>query len=169
VKEYDGKVRVVYLNFVVHPRQVQMAHQYGCAASKQGKFLEYKRAFWEKSFGAYASSQGKDQSALGPEGILKWAPDVGIDPQRLKTDGESAECQNRIEADKKELERFSVNGTPGFFINGKFIGGGIPKEQFKAIIDEKLKVAEKSGVPAAEYYAKEIYGKGEHQRAPTNE
>ena len=34
-------------------------------------------------------------------------------------------------------------------------------EKFKAIIDERLKVAEASGVPAAQYYAKEILGKGE--------
>ncbi|MBL0215557.1 MAG: hypothetical protein IPQ07_16945 [Myxococcales bacterium] len=35
-----------------------------------------------------------------------------------------------------------------------------PKEEFKKIIDERLKVAEASGVTGAEYYEKEVLGKG---------
>ena len=62
-----------------------------------------------------------------------------------------------------ELAKFKVSATPAFFINGKFVGGALPKEGFKQIIDEKLKVAEASGVRGAEYYDKEIMGKGEKQ------
>ena len=158
VKEYEGKVGVVYMNMVVHPQQVQMAHQYGCAAAKQGKFVEFKHAFWEKGYNAYAAN--RDVSALGPDNIQKFAGEMGLDVAKLKADAESQDCAKRVADDMAELEKFHVNGTPGFFINGKFIGGGIPKPQFKKIIDEKLKIAEASGVPASEYYAKEIYGKG---------
>ncbi len=160
VKEYNGKVRVVYMNMIVHPDVVQMAHQYGCAAAKQKKFLDYKHVFWDKGFGAYAASGGKDRAALGEENILKLAPSFGADANKLKADANSAECKQRMEEDQNELRKFRVNGTPAFFINGKHIGGGIPKEAFKQIIDEKLKIAEASKVPGAEYYAKEIMGKG---------
>jgi hypothetical protein len=51
VKEYDGKVRVVFKNLVVHP-QVTNAHLAGCAAGKQGKFQQFKAVFWEKGFKA---------------------------------------------------------------------------------------------------------------------
>ena len=44
MKEYDGKVRVVYKNMVVHPQVVTKAHLAGCAAGKQGKFVEFKNA-----------------------------------------------------------------------------------------------------------------------------
>jgi protein-disulfide isomerase len=154
VKEYEGKVRVVYMNFVVHPQQVQMAHQFGCAAAKQGRFLDWKNAWWEK---AYAKRE------LSTDNIMKFSQELGLDTNKLKADAESGECQNRVESDKQELEKFHVNGTPGFFINGKFIGGGMQKEQFKQIIDEKLKIAEASGVPGSDYYEKEIRGKGEKQ------
>ena len=163
VKEYDGKVRVVYMNMVVHPDVVQMAHQYGCAAGKQNKFIEYKRAFWEKGYGAYAASGGRDKSSMGEEGILKFAGDVGLDVQKLKADAASAECKQRVDQDENELHKFKVNGTPAFFINGKHIGGGIPKDAFKQIIDDKLAIAEKSGVSGADYYEKEIMGKGVHE------
>jgi protein-disulfide isomerase len=161
VKEYEGKVRVVFMNMVVHPDTVQLAHQYSCAAAKQGKFLDYMNAFWEKGFGAYGKT--RDKSLLGEENILKFTGDMGFDTQKLKADANSAECKERVAADMAELRKFNVSGTPAFFINGKHVGGGIPKDRFKVIIDERLAVAEKSGVTGAEYYDKEIRGKGVHQ------
>jgi predicted DsbA family dithiol-disulfide isomerase len=151
------------MNMVVHPDTVQMAHQYTCAAAKQGKFMEYVDGFWEKGFGAYAASGGKDRAALGEDNILKFTGELGFDTQKLKADANSAECKGRVDADMAELKKFKVNGTPAFFINGKHVGGGIPKQNFKAIIEEKLAVAEKSGVSGAEYYEKEIMGKGVRQ------
>ena len=41
VKKYDGKVRVVYKNFVVHPDTATDAHLAACAASKQGKIKDF--------------------------------------------------------------------------------------------------------------------------------
>jgi protein-disulfide isomerase len=160
VAEYDGKVRVVYMNMVVHPDTVQMAHQYSCAAAKQKRFMEWKKAFWEKGFGAYKASGGRDRGALGEENILKFSGDMGFDTQKLKSDANSQECVQRVNEDMAELRKFKVNGTPAFFINGQFVGGRIPKQAFQKIIEEKLKIAEASGVSGAEYYEKEIMGKG---------
>lgn len=148
------------MNMVVHPDTVQMAHQYGCAAAKQKKFLEWKTAFWEKGFGAYKASAGRDRAALGEENILKFSGEMGFDTQKLKADANSDECKQRVAADEEELKKFRVSGTPAFFINGTFIGGGIPKQAFQQYIDEKIKIAEASGVPGSEYYQKEIMGKG---------
>ena len=149
------------MNMVVHPQQVQMAHQYACAAAKQGKFLEFKDTFWKKAFEEYVNK--RDASALGVDSIMKFVPELKLDAKRLKTDAESAACKARVDEDMAELGRFHVNGTPSFFINGTFIGGGIPKEDFEHIIDEKLKIAQASGVPGADYYKKEIMGKGLHE------
>jgi protein-disulfide isomerase len=160
VSEYGGKLRVVYMNYVVHPGSVQTAHLYGCAAAKQGKFHDYMAAFWDKGFGPYAASGGQDSSSLGEDNILAFAGGLGLDTTKLKADAKSSECSERIQSDMRELGKFKVNGTPAFFINGKFIGGGIPKEEFKKIIDERLAVAEQSGVTGGAYYDQEIMAKG---------
>ena len=152
-------MRVVYKNMVVHPQTVQTAHQATCAAAKQQKFMGYYHAFWEKGFNAYA--QSRDPSKLGEENILAMVKEIGMDPARFKTDMDSQECVAFVQADMAELSKFKVNATPAFFINGKFVGGALPKEGFKQIIDERPKVAEASGVSGADYYAKEIMGKGE--------
>jgi len=153
VKEYDGKLRVVYKHMIVHP-PVRDAHLASCAASKQGKFNEYKNQVWEK---AYAKRD------FGEDNLLKIGTDLGLDANKLKADMHGDDCAKRVDGDMEELKKFHVNGTPAFFINGKHIGGGIPKDAFKKIIDEKLQVAQASGVSGGEYYAKEIMGKGEKE------
>lgn len=153
LKEYDGKLRVVFKNMVVHPDRVTLAHRAGCAAGKQGKFVAFKNAFWEKGF----KQQKFDEDTIN--GIAK---DLGLDVDKLKADIKGTECQAQIDADMQELAKFRVGATPSFFINGKFLGGAVPKEQFKQIIDERLKVAEASGA-GGDYYEKEVMGKGEKQ------
>jgi protein-disulfide isomerase len=154
-------VRVVFKNMVVHPQVVTAAHKAGCAAGKQQKFAAFKNAFWEKAFGPYAAS--RDPSKLGEENIMVIAKEIGIDTAKLKADMEGPDCQAQLRNDMAELAKFHVNGTPAFFINGKYINGAVPKEQFKQVIDERLKVAEASGVPAADYYDKEVMAKGDKE------
>jgi len=162
LKENEGKIRVVLKHMVVHPQQVADAHLAACAAAKQGKFVAFYEAFWEKGFKPYMESQGREQAPLGRESVLKIAGELGLDMTKLDADMKG-DCPKQIAADEAELRKFKVNGTPAFFINGQFIGGGIPKEAFAQIINEKLAIAQKSGVPGAEYYDKEIMGKGEKQ------
>jgi protein-disulfide isomerase len=162
VKDYKGKVRVVYANMVVHP-PAKPAHLASCAAAKQGKYKEFKDAFWEKGFTPYATSPNHDPAPLGEANIMVIAKDLGLDTAKLKTDMSSPECEQRIQSDMQELTKFHVNATPTFFINGKQVGGALPKEGFKTIIDEQLKIAEASGVSGADYYNKVVLAKGEKQ------
>jgi protein-disulfide isomerase len=156
-------VRVVFKNLVVHPQVVADAHKAGCAAAKQQKFVPFKNIFWEKGYGPYSTSPKHDPASMGVENIMVIAKEIGLDTAKLKADMEAPDCQAQISKDMEELQKFHVNATPTFFINGKHVGGALPKEGFKKIIDERLQVAQASGVSGAEYYDKEIMGKGEKQ------
>lgn len=161
MKDYNGKVRVVFKNLVVHPQTVTRAHLAGCAAAAQGKFTEFYMGFWEKAYKPYQES--RDATKLSEEAIMSWAPGLGLDVAKLKADMDSADCKGLIDSDQAELRKFRVNSTPSFFINGTYVAGAMDADGFKRIIDGKLKIAEASGVSAAEYYDKEIIGKGEKQ------
>jgi protein-disulfide isomerase len=147
-KEYGDKVRVVFKNMVVHP-QVMNAHLAGCAAAKQGKFQQWKTTWWEKGFKARKMDDGN---------IDAIAKEIGLDMGKFKTDKDGAECKQFVEADVNELQKFHVNSTPTLFVNGTHVGGALPKEAFKQMIDEKLKVA-----TAADYYDKVVMAKGDKQ------
>ena len=162
VAQYHGKIRVVYTNLVIHA-PARPAHLASCAAAKQGKYTQFKDAFWDKGFGPYAASGGKDASSLGEDNIVAIAKGLGLDTTRLKTDMASPECAARIEHDLAELVKFHVDSTPMFFINGKPFAGAVPKADLEQIIDAQLKVVEASGVPGADYYRKVVLGKGEKQ------
>jgi predicted DsbA family dithiol-disulfide isomerase len=94
--------------------------------------------------------------------LLTLAKELGLDTQKLQADM-GGECQKIVQDDMAELAKFKVNSTPTFFVNGIHVGGALPKEAFKKIIDERLAVAEQSGVSGAEYYEKEVMGKGVKQ------
>jgi protein-disulfide isomerase len=157
VKEYDGKVRVVYKNFVVHPDTVMEAHLAGCAANEQGKFKEFSDAFWDKGFGAY--SQTRDPSTMSGENLMKIAAGAGLDRKRLQADLNSDKCKAQIQGDMAELNKFGVGGTPSFFVNGKFTMFSNP-QAFKQMIDAELAAVGSSGVPADQYYAKVVMEQG---------
>ncbi len=137
----------MFKNLVVHP-QVMNAHLAGCAAAKQGKFQPFKSVFWEKGFKA------RKMDDANVEAIAK---EVGLNMDKYKADIAGQECKDLIAKDQAELQKFKVTGTPAFFVNGTFVGGAIPKETFKQMIDEKLKVAEGQ----TDYYDKVIMATGE--------
>jgi len=99
---------------VVHPQYVTDAHNAGCAAAKQGKFVEFKREFWDKAFGPYSAA--RDPSKLGVENIMAIAKGIGLDTTKLKADMDGPDCKAHVQADMAELQKFHVNSTPSFFI-----------------------------------------------------
>ena len=96
VQEYQGKVRVVYKDLVVHPQVATDAHLATCAAAKQGKYKVYKNAVWEKGFLAYASA--RDASKLGKDNLLAIAKEIGLDADKLAADMDGDECKQIVQA-----------------------------------------------------------------------
>ena len=158
VKKYDGKVRVVYKNFVVHPDTATDAHLAACASNKQGKYKAFKNAFWEKGFGAYMET--RDASKMSRENVLAIAKEVGLDTGKLETDMEA--CKPLLRSDMEELSKFGVSGTPSFFVNGKFTMFSGPGP-LVALIEQEIKAVEASGVPADQFYETVVVGQGEKQ------
>jgi predicted DsbA family dithiol-disulfide isomerase len=110
---------------------------------------------WEKGFNA-----GRN---LSQENMDKLAGEVGLNMQKYKADMDG-ECKNTIRQDQQQLASVGVGGTPAFFVNGRFLSGARPPEQFKALIDEELKKANdrvgKEGTTASNYYQKWVMEKG---------
>jgi protein-disulfide isomerase len=161
VKDYQGKVRVVYKNMVVHPQIVMKGHLGGCAASKQGKFVEYRHEWWEKAFAPYAAA--RDPSKLGEDTIMAIAKDLKLDEAKFKADMNGPECQAQVNTDMQELSKWHVNATPSFFINGRVFSWTGSPDSFKSAVDDELKKVEGSGVACADYYQKQVMDKGEKE------
>jgi protein-disulfide isomerase len=144
-KDYGKKLRVVMkqnpLSF--HPR-ARPAALAALAAGQQGKYWEYHDALFA------------NQKAIQDADLEKYAGQVGLDVARWKRDMQDPKLAATIDRDAALAQKLGASGTPAFFINGRFLSGAQPIDNFKAIIDEELTKAEalvKSGTPRANVYA----------------
>lgn len=169
-KKYGNDIRIVYKQFVVHPQVATAGALAACAADKQGKFLEVDKLLWDKGF----KGRQFDKDAQGPNGaqrcweseagcpvVLGFAQEVGLDLDKFKADMKS--CNALIQKDQKELNQLAVSATPSFFVNGRFMSGAMPAENFSALIDEEMKKANEriqAGTSQANYYKEWVLDKG---------
>ena len=126
-EEYGDKVRIAFkhLPLSIHPK-APAAHAAAQAAHLQGKF-------WEMHDKIFAN-----QRLMSEDKYLEWALELGLDLERFKRDVTSSEVKERIELDQAEASRLGIRGTPGFFINGRYLPGAKPYLEFKRLIDEEL-------------------------------
>ena len=122
------------------------------AAGQQGKYWEFHDLLFA------------NQKAIQDADLEKYAGQVGLDVARWKRDMQDANLAATIDRDQALAQKLGASGTPAFFINGRFLSGAMPVENFSALIDEELKKANEriqQGTPAAEYYQQWVINKGQ--------
>jgi protein-disulfide isomerase len=127
--KYPDKVRVVYRHFPLdslHPEARQAAEASWCA--------EQQNKFWQYHDRLYAN--GPDGSAQTLERI---ATEAGLDTASFKTCVAGTDAKAAVQRDVDEGVRFGVDGTPGFFVNGRMLSGNQPMQTFVTMIDDELK------------------------------
>ncbi len=90
------------------------------------------------SGGATATTQGQQSSPLSVDNLKKYAKELKLDTGKFNKCLDNGEKKAAVDADEKYGASLGVQGTPGFFINGKFLAGAFPYEFFKEIIDKEL-------------------------------
>lgn len=126
--QYGDRVRWVFLNYPlrsIHPRAYEAALAGECA-HEQDRFWEWYDAMFS---GRYDTTPG---------GLRAAAAAIGLDGKRFHACLNDAEHAQEVAADMREAEKFSIFGTPTFFINGRRLEGAQPAEAFAAVIDQAL-------------------------------
>ena len=127
--EYAGKVRLVYRQFPLsfHPHAAKAAEASLCALDQgEGKFWEYHDVLF------------KNQKKLSPDDLKAHAAAVGLDASKFGACLDSGNKKAAVDADEKAGLEAGVGGTPAFFINGIFLNGAQPLDEFKRVIDGEL-------------------------------
>jgi predicted DsbA family dithiol-disulfide isomerase len=170
---------------VVHPRNSMAGALAFCAAGEQGKAMEMDASIWDKGFKqrqldnsdvtpAEVAGAGSGQpqkcwdTAEGCKLVVGYAQELGLNMDKFKADMKG-KCQQVVQKDMKDLQQLGVGATPSFFVNGRFLSGAMPIENFSALIDEELKKANEriqQGTPAGEYYKQWVLDKGLKSLAP---
>jgi protein-disulfide isomerase len=95
-------------------------------AHEQGKFWEYHDSLFE------------NQRALSQDNFRQFAQNAGLDMREFNECLDTRKYQDAVNEDYRGGEKFGVNATPTFFINGRFLSGAQPFEAFQTIIDEEI-------------------------------
>jgi protein-disulfide isomerase len=104
-----GDVRYVWRHLPlndVHPR-AQLAAEASEAAAEQGAFWELHDLLLDH------------QDALGPEDLVGYAEQLGLDVERFADDLREHAGAARVADDVDSADLSGVSGTPTFFVNGR--------------------------------------------------
>ncbi len=162
-KKYGKDLRVVYKPYVVHQKTALLPARAACAAYKQGKFRALADLIWTQAYDV----KGTDPNAFSPDHITALAKQAKLDMKRYQQDVAGV-CVEEVRSEQAGMQRLGVNGTPSFFINGRYLSGALPIDKFSLLIDEELAKATDAigrGVRADQYYEQEIVAKGQTEIA----
>ena len=129
--KYDGKVKLAFLDFPlteIHGQAAGSAEAARCALA-QGKFWEYHNSLFA------------DPSKLDEASLIDRAQKLHLDETAFRSCLSSGKFRDDIQANRLQGVDAGVTGTPAFFINGVFLSGAQPQEEFEKIIDNQLSLS----------------------------
>ncbi len=139
---YEGDVRLIFKHYPLPGHRAAGPAAYtSWAAHQQGKFWEFHDRLFE--------------SKASIEDVPAWTKELGLDPQKLGEDMESAKAKSVIDSDMMAGAKVGVSGTPAFFVNGHLYRGKRDEVGWKQIIDMELDYAKDlvdDGIDRAEVY-----------------
>ena len=125
---YGDKVKLVYRHYPIdqlHPQAYRAAEAAACA-NEQGKFWAYHDKLY---------ANGPDAN---PDKLRSLAQSVGLDVPTFVQCLSSGKYRQAIQKDIDEALRLGINGTPAFIVNGRWLSGAQPLENFIRVIEEEL-------------------------------
>ncbi|HVE87842.1 MAG TPA: thioredoxin domain-containing protein [Myxococcales bacterium] len=128
MRTYAGKVKLVYRQMPLtslHPNAFKAAEASLCAFD-QGHFWEYHDTLF------------KNQQQLGVDKLKEYATSLGLDGSKFNQCLDGGDKASLVRTDMKDGEGVGVQGTPAFFINGVFLNGAVPIDEFREVIDSEL-------------------------------
>jgi predicted DsbA family dithiol-disulfide isomerase len=127
LRRYPDQVRVLFRHFPLdfHQQAPKAAEASRCA-SEQGKFWEYHDLLFA------------NQKALGVDQLKQYAGQLGLDQSNFDQCLDSGREAAAVQQDIADGRAAGVSGTPAFFINGRFVNGALPLENFVEVIEAEL-------------------------------
>lgn len=105
--------------------------------------LYTKVQYLEKVNSGNVSNQGQGANSQAASTSLtsafaSYAKKLNLDTKKFAACFSTSKYKNKIAQDTQLGDSLEIRGTPGFFVNGKFVGGAYPFATFKEIIDKEL-------------------------------
>jgi protein-disulfide isomerase len=133
---YRDQVRIVYRNFPLasHP-QARPAAEAGYCAHEQGQFWAYHDALFAKA------------PDLHPSDYVQMAERLKLNAADFAVCLGSNRPKVAIAKDLADAQALELNGTPTFFINGRYLSGFQTLDTLRQYIDREVRAAQNGAHP----------------------
>jgi len=131
---YKDKVRVYFKDY-----PLDAIHPWARPAAIAGRcvFRQDPAAFWKYHDWAYAT-----QAEITPENFNKkltdWAGGSGVDTIQLSRCIDSKQTEAEVNKNAAEGRALGVDSTPTLFMNGRKLGGSLPEDTLRQLIELEL-------------------------------
>lgn len=134
LEHYGELIRYVFRDYPIIGLQesAKIAGAVQCAGF-QGKFWEYSSLIWTNQ-----NPNNETRLTLDENALLMFGDELDLDRTVLQTCIESETGLALVAQDFVEGQKFNIDGTPSFLINGRMYSGALPVESFLNIIDAEL-------------------------------
>ena len=130
LKEYDGRVRLVFKDFPLPSHDLAMgAHEAARCAGAQQRYWPYHDRLFE------------EQPRFRRDELVRYAIDLGLDRERFTHCLDSHAEEPAVRASREEGRALGVRSTPTFMVNGTPLVGAQPVDAFRQAIDDALRKA----------------------------
>jgi len=133
LQEYGGKVKVVWRNT---PLDFHQDAPLAAEASVEAFAQKGNDGFWK-----FHDKLFEKQPDIKRPTLEAIAQEIGLDMTKFKAALDNHTHKAEIDKDKKIADAAGIRGTPGFTINGYFVSGAQPFQQFDKMIKLALKEA----------------------------
>jgi protein-disulfide isomerase len=124
---YKGRIAFAYkdLPLPMHPHAQKAAEAAHCAGA-QNKYWEYHDLLLK--------TKQLDVAQLKAD-----ARELGLDEKIFNSCLDSGQKSEAVKATLEEAQKLGLQGTPSFFLNGRFLSGIMSYDQIQQVVEEELK------------------------------
>ncbi|GHT72958.1 hypothetical protein AGMMS50262_03170 [Bacteroidia bacterium] len=119
-KRLGDRLQVVFRNY-----PLQQLHPHAVNAAIAAETAAVQQKFWEMNDMLFDNQRYLDDASL-----VKYAKEIGIDIEKFKKDFGSQPTIEKVEEDIESGNKAGVEGTPTFFVNGRFFDGNWTNHEF---------------------------------------
>lgn len=133
--DYKDKIYFIFRNFpLAQHKNGAVSAEAAYAAGLQGKFWEMHDLLYESQL-----EWGEKPEAQAKSLITGYGQTIGLDMDKFNESITNNAGNTKIQKDQNDGYALGVDSTPTFFINGEKFAGVLPYDQFKKLIDDRLK------------------------------
>ena len=132
-REYKGTLAFAYKDFPLpmHANAEKAAEASQCARS-QGKYWEYHDLL-------------ETTKQLDPAALKSHAQALQLDMAAFGKCLDGGEMTATVKATAAEADKLQLQGTPTFFVNGRYVNGTVSYEKLRGVIEEELSASQAGG------------------------